>query len=195
MRILAFVDLHLSNSAFSQLRKKSGQADILVCCGDVSIFENGLRDVLKKLSDIGKEILIINGNHETEEVMALECRKFRNVHYVHKKVFTKNGIDFIGYGGGGFSEQDDELKKFVMGIKGKLAGRKLVFFTHAPPFGTKLDLLGTGHRGSKTLTQSIKLLQPDLLICGHFHENFKVRDKLGKTIMINPGPDGELVEV
>ena len=195
MKILAFVDVHLSEPALRALRKKAAKADILVCCGDVSIFENGLRDILKKFNDIGKEVLIINGNHETEEIMGLECRKFHNVNYSHKKIITRNGVDFVGYGGGGFSEEDQELKRFVKGVKDKLKSNKLVFFTHAPPFGTKLDFLGTGHKGSKTVTQAIKFLRPGLFVCGHLHQNFKVRDRIGQTRMINPGPDGELVEV
>ena len=44
MKILAFVDLHGSLNALKRLSKqiKSKKPDIIVCAGDISIFENNL---------------------------------------------------------------------------------------------------------------------------------------------------------
>ena len=34
-----------------------------------------------------------------------------------------------------------------------------------------------------------------MLLCGHLHENFNKKDKLNKTILINPGPNGEMITI
>ena len=69
MEILAFVDAHGSLSALRELKKKAARADLLVCAGDISIFEHGLVRLLYELNKINKPVLIIHGNHETEEIL------------------------------------------------------------------------------------------------------------------------------
>ena len=42
MKILAFTDMHESLIALNRVKKKSSKADVIVCCGDISIFGGGL---------------------------------------------------------------------------------------------------------------------------------------------------------
>jgi len=71
----------------------------------------------------------------------------------------------------------------------------MVFVFHQPPYNTKLDKVYESKSGNKDYADFIKKHTPDLVICGHIHENFKKRDKIKRTIIINPGPDGENVEI
>ena len=50
MKILAFTDLHSSYDALKKLRNKikKKKPDIIVCAGDISVFEQGLNHLLKQ---------------------------------------------------------------------------------------------------------------------------------------------------
>ncbi len=61
-------------------------------------------------------------------------------------------------------------------------GKKIVFVTHPPVYHTRLDHLPMGHRGNKSTRKFIEEAQPDLVLCGHFHENEKKQDKIKKTL-------------
>ncbi|MBD3259881.1 hypothetical protein GF371_04605, partial [Candidatus Woesearchaeota archaeon] len=72
---------------------------------------------------------------------------------------------------------------------------KVVFMTHAPPHNTKLDAIHGSHAGCKTLRKFIENLQPDLMICGHLHENEGKEDAVGETKLINPGWHGRFFDL
>jgi len=74
-------------------------------------------------------------------------------------------------------------------------GRKIVFLTHNCPYKTKLDIIKSKHShkkvrgkhyGSFLERKIIEKFQPDIVICGHMHENFG-QDKIGKSIIFNVG--------
>jgi len=110
---------------------------------------------------------------------------------LHKKIKTIDNFNFIGYGGGGFSQRDKELEEFSKKIKKE----NVIFITHAPPYKTKLDKLPMGNVGSVSIRKFIEKIKPILFICGHLHENENKRQKLKQTLMINPGYKGEIIEI
>ena len=105
MKILAFTDMHLSTIALSKIKSKikKQNPDLLVCAGDLTIFEKGLDIILNKLSKLKKKTLLIHGNHETDKVMRKLCSKYNNLIFIHKSYHQHNNCTFLGYGGGGFS--------------------------------------------------------------------------------------------
>ncbi len=67
-----------------------------------------------------------------------------------------------------------------------------VYVTHAPPFGTNLDVITTGaHVGSRSIRGFIEKEQPPLTLHGHIHESPRMsgswKEKIGKTVCINAG--------
>lgn len=67
-----------------------------------------------------------------------------------------------------------------------------IFVTHAPPFGTALDLRHTGqHGGSHAVRATIERTQPLLSLHGHIIESPKaggdIHDRIGKTTCVNFG--------
>lgn len=190
MRVFCFVDVHGKISKINEIKKKSREADILVCAGDISDFGKDLDGLISRLSKIKKIILIIHGNHEKENELKKVCENYDNVVFIHKKFYNLNGWNFFGYGGGGFSEVDKDLEKLISKVK---KGRNVVFVTHAPPYGTKLDMLDK-HSGCRSTTKFIKQVKPILTICGHFHENENKEDKINGLKIINPN-DGKLVKI
>ncbi len=200
MKILAFTDLHLSSFAFKKIKSKIKKysPELVVCAGDVSIFEHGLDFVLKKLNKLNKRILIIHGNHETDTTLRKLCQKYNNLEFIHKKSYPYDSCLFLGYGGSGFALTEPEFYKtgeaFSKMIK-KSKSKKIIFVTHAPPFGTKLDLIVTSHCGNKTFRRFINKNRINICICGHLHENFGKEDRIKKTRIINPGPYGKILEI
>ena len=201
MKILAFTDTHGSLSAFKRIeqRVRTQKPDLLVCAGDISIFEHGIMGILRRLNKLSKKTIIIHGNHEDASTF-IKCSKlFKNIIFIHKRHFIKNSTLFLGYGGGGFSVVDRNFektanKKFKKIIRDN-KGKKIILVTHAPPYKTKLDKLIQGHCGNKSIRHFAERNKVDLLICGHLHENFGKEDKIEKTRVINPGPFGKIVVI
>jgi Icc-related predicted phosphoesterase len=73
----------------------------------------------------------------------------------------------------------------------KKLNKPTIFLTHNCPYKTKLDKIKQGpqkgkHYGSYQEKLLIKKYQPEIVICGHMHENFG-EDKIDKSRIINCG--------
>ncbi len=201
MRILAFTDLHASLDGFDKLKRKikKKKPDIIICAGDISIFENGLAYLLSEFNKLKIPFIIVHGNHETESRIKKIASKLKYVRFLHKIHHIIEEILFIGYGGGGFEQIDKNLekvgRKFKRIIK-KNKDKKVIMVTHAPPYKTKLDKLGLGsYCGNKSIRKFIEESRVDYLFCGHIHETAGKKDKIKRTIVMNPGFKGKIVNL
>ncbi len=194
MKILAFVDMHGNLSSLIKLKKKAKKADLIICAGDVSLFEADLEYLLLELNKMGKPILMLHGNHEMQSTLKNMCKPLENITFFHKKIKRIDKITFIGYGGGGFSLTEPDFSKFISKNKEKIKGR-IVLAVHAPIYNTKIDKIYGEHYGNKTFRDFIEKKQPELVICGHFHETAGITDKIKRSLIINPGPDGKIIEI
>ena len=198
MKILAFTDTHANKLALNKIKEKvvKYKPDLMICCGDLSIFGSGLEQTAKFLNSLDIRLLIIPGNHESPGEIKEICSKNKNIINLHRGMYEDGDYLFFGWGTGGFSFIEEEFEKIAKQFKKSHdKSKKLIFITHAPIYGTKLDLLSFGHRGCKSTRKFIEEVQPILTLCGHFHETFKQQDKIKKTLIINPGPDGMLIEL
>src|SRR3989344_5786508 len=144
MKFLTFVDLHLNKKGLQELVQRARKPDIdfIICAGDVSWFGKGFKDFLKAFSKAGKTMYIIPGNHEeAEDVLDTALKGFPYCVSLHKKAVEVGGYVFMGYGGGGFSREDEGFRKVAREWYGKYNGRKVVLVTHGPPLNTTLDIL------------------------------------------------------
>lgn len=196
MKILAFVDIHGNKSALKRLVELSKDSNVLVCAGDISNWGKDLDELISILEKANKPLLIVPGNHETAEQIRLLSKKFKFVIPIHKGSYQLNEYVFFGYGEGGFSQEEPSLARIIPKFKETIKKDQIVILvTHAPPYGTKLDFLMPNHSGCKTITEFIKDIHPKLVICGHLHENFGKKDIINKTLMINPGPSGKIINL
>ena len=199
MKILAFVDVHGDKKCIENIIKKSRDVDVLVCAGDLTTFGLSLNKVFDEIIKTNKEFLFIHGNHEEsfEDLGLLKSIKNKNFTYLHRNFYIKEDYVFIGYGGGGFSQEDKEMERFFDKIYSKIdMSKKIILVTHAPPFKTRVDFLPhLGYRGNKSINRVIKKFKPVLLICGHLHETAGVTDRIGETLIINPGSKGKIIEI
>lgn len=197
MKILAFVDTHGNKASLHRLVEKSKDVDIMACAGDISNWGEHLEELIKILEKASKPLLIIPGNHETAKQIKQLTKKFSFVIPIHKGSYQVDKYIFFGYGEGGFSQEDSTLKKIKEKFKETLEkDLKVILVTHAPPYGTKLDfLIQSDHVGCKTITEFITEIHPRLAISGHLHENFGKKDIINKTLLINPGPEGKIINI
>ncbi len=186
--------------SFSFLLEKESP-DLLLINGDVSNFTSfdplGLAErVLDKLEMGNVKIFAVPGNHDSKDIRDALSIYGLNIHEDWKIV---DGIGIIGFGGAKtpfdtpFEPEDIEMEESIVKSYNEIQDSdeevdKIIILAHNPPYNTKCDKLVDGkHVGSKKLRQIIERLEPDVVIGGHIHEAAAV-DKIGKTIVMNPGP-------
>jgi Icc-related predicted phosphoesterase len=194
MKILAVSDLHGNIKPIIDYLNKN-KVDLIIIAGDITHFgpvELG-EDILNEISSFNIPVLAIPGNCDPGPIhINMDNSQAMNIHA--RNLVIKN-IGICGFGGSNPTPFDtplefeevqiyDEAKKALDGIKEQ---KITLFITHAPPYGTKTDLLPSGvHAGSTSLRKIIEELQPTINICGHIHESSGT-DMIGKTKIINPG--------
>jgi Icc-related predicted phosphoesterase len=66
-----------------------------------------------------------------------------------------------------------------------------VLVVHSPPKGH----LDGRDLGSEAVLRTIEEKRPEVVICGHVHEDGGKEDRIGPTRLYNVGPDGTFIEV
>jgi len=164
----------------------------LICCGDISNFGKNLNKIFLFLKKVNKPLLIVNGNHETNENINDFSKIYNYIINLHNNIYSTNDYEFYGWSGGGFSIKDEKLEKVIDKIK---FNKKLIFISHTSPYKTKLDALNHDHVGSASIRKFIEKHRPILHFCGHLHENEGKRDRINNTLIINPGPYGKIINL
>jgi Icc-related predicted phosphoesterase len=194
MKILAVTDIHGNFRPLINYLKKN-QVDLVILAGDITHFGPAKlgEDILNEISSYDVPVMAIPGNCDPESIHG-EIERSRAIN-IHARSAVVKDVGICGFGGSNptpfntpleFEEVEiyDEAKKAMEGIKNH---KITLFVTHAPPHGTKTDLLPSGeHAGSKSLRQVIEEYQPTINICGHIHEA-KGTDRIGQTQVVNPG--------
>lgn len=193
MKILACADIHASKTLLEKLEKKSAKADCVIVAGDLSVFGDGLVETLRRLNKFNKPIFIVHGNHDDPGIVARQCKKMRNLTYIHKRKVRFNGFTLIGHGGEGFAQRSNDFERFMQRIK-KNTGEKIIFVTHQPPYKSKIDYIWD-HHGNKSYRAFIMRKKPILALCGHLHETAGMKEKLGVTKVVNPGGSGLILTI
>ncbi len=197
MRLLLFSDLHGDSIHYESLRKKARDSEAVINAGDLSHMGLDLSLMILRLSELRRPVISIHGNHEGRHEMAEACSEYDNMIFLHKGVHMYKDLVIMGYGGGGFTSVDAEFSVVANKFFRKYmpSARSSILVTHAPPFRTRLDLIGGEHHGNKSIRQFIEDSQPTIAVCGHLHENFTKTDRIGQTMIVNPGPSGVIVDV
>jgi len=198
MKLLVFSDVHASIEALERVRRvaKREKPDLIVCCGDWTIFGEGMEEMFFLMNDLSVPVLVITGNHEDVNETRETASHFPNIIFKHKQLYRHEGFVFVCYGGGGFSRREPHFVSWAAkAIKEVKKGEKLVLVTHGPPANTKLDLLFGGmHCGNVDYEAFIKRYKPKAVLCGHIHESQNNYIEKG-THFVNPGPYGVIIEL
>ena len=198
MKILVMGDIHgQCQNIFKYLQKN--RVDLIILTGDITHFgpEKLGEEILNEICIFDILTLAIPGNCDQTYIYGeIESSNAINIH--NKSVIMKN-MGICGFGGSNTTPFNTPLEFAEIQIYSQL--EKLmneieneeirILVTHAPPYNTKADVLPSGeHAGSESIKQIIEEFQPTLNLCGHIHES-KTIDKIGNTIIINPGESSQ----
>ena len=193
MTILAITDIH---GAYDLTEKiiAAEHPDILVIGGDLTnIGTVGEAEAaIKKFRVHCKQIFAVAGNMDLPQHDGLYSRLGFSLNGAAQIV---DGVGFFGVSAAPHSPlhtpyeitEEEIAARIADGYAAVKAAKRKIFVPHAPPFGTKVDIIHNGyHVGSSAVRDFIEDAQPDLVICGHIHEG-KGQDTIEKTKIINCG--------
>ncbi len=198
MRILAFSDLHRDLGQAERLVEMSAEADVVIGAGDFASVHEGLEEAIAALIPIEAPTILVPGNNETEEALRAAARDWRSATVLHGEPADIGGVAFFGLGAGipitpwdwSFDLDEEEAQALLAGCP---PGGVLV--VHSPPSG-HVDTSSAGdHLGSAAILAAIESRRPRLAVCGHIHESWGERSRVGPTEIANLGPDGAWFEL
>jgi uncharacterized protein len=201
LRILGLADLHDHWEMLGQL--KDTNADLIAFCGD--LHNGSTREkagpTVKALATLGLPVLIVPGNMDHKNVVP---KLWREAGYVmlHRSSFVQGDFGFLGMGGmvakdplrigdpARYYHSDEDVYRTLAEAYPEIFGTKFkIIITHQPPRGLRDTLYNGESSGSVSLRRFVDEYQPQLLLCGHIHED-RGEASLGYTKILNVGELG-----
>ena len=196
MKFLVISDLHGNLDVLDKMDDNFKKADAVLFAGDFAAFkhtETGL-PALEKLCKKHDTIFSVIGN--CDEPDFLEQIEKQDIS-VEKTLVYHEGLCFAGSGGGSkftgttpFERTEEEILSDLTLVteQENQTWNNLILIIHNPPKDTKCDTIANGvHVGSQLTREMIEKTKPLAVITGHIHESAGI-DKIGDTVVINPGP-------
>ena len=187
IRVYAAADLHGKQARIDRLRSKLSvlKPDLLVLAGDVTNFIHA-SDTLGALNSLALPFLMIRGNSDLKHVENL-CQSYTHCHCLQGVRLNVHAIPFVGLGGTWplpFHSRIALNENAHLNKIKSLINHHTVLVTHTPPRGAQDQVMGRFHAGSRGLRRLIETCQPDVLICGHIHEDSGT-SMVGRTHVVN----------
>jgi Icc-related predicted phosphoesterase len=198
LRILGLADLHDRSETLEPLRNV--EADLVAFCGDLhnASLPEQARPAAEALAKIGPPVLIVPGNMDHRDVVPDLWREV-GLTMIHGTSFMYKGYGFLGLGGmvmhdpkrlgnpGRYYHREEDVYDLLSrAFLEVLDAESAVVITHQPPRGAR-DTIYTGEMtGSVGLRRFVEERQPQLLLCGHIHED-RGEALIGRTRIINVG--------
>lgn len=194
MNILALTDIHGAYDTAVAIARHAAP-DVLLIGGDLTTI-GSVREAeaaVARLQEIAPAVLCVAGNMDLP---------------AHDELFVRLGVSlngrgvrvgdvgFCGASGAPVSRlhtpyeitEEEIARRLRAGYEEVRGCRRIIFVPHAPPFGTRLDIIHSGiHVGSAAVRDAIEDFSPDVVICGHVHEA-RGEDAIGPTKIVNCGP-------
>ena len=189
------------NEPASKLRilaAENENVDLVVLCGDLTFQESSTEGIIGPFVRRKKKVLLIPGNHETVATADFLAELY-GVKNLHGYSVTYKDVGIFGAGGaniGLFQLGEDELYDLLKKGFDKIKYlKKKIMVTHVHPSGTKIEKFTNIFPGSTGIRKAIDSFKPDLLLCSHVHEAEGIEEKVGKTLVINVGKRGKIIEI
>lgn len=198
--IIAGADFHGSRRAFEAfaINIRESEPDLAVICGDITNFGTveQAKNLLTILAGAGAPIIFVPGNCDPPSLTELNLD---GLTCIHGGALIRNNLAFFGLGGGTISpfntffEMKEEeiartLRRCAESLYGLTGWVGTILVSHTPPKNTRLDRTFMGiHAGSMSVRRFIEEKKPLLALCGHIHEARGI-DRIGDTVIVNPGP-------
>ncbi len=199
-KILAASDTHGDTTIHRKMLEAAVKEDVdlVVIAGDFTENDECPEGFIQAFKDIGKEVMFVPGNHETE-VTSEFLEQFYGIKNLHGFSVNYEGFSLMGCGGANIglnqiSEEDlfiqlEKANRYVQ------KGNRKIMVTHVHPSGSKIEKFTPWFKGSTGVTKAIYEFQPDVLICGHVHEAGGIEEKMGKTTIVNVSKTPKIIEI
>jgi Icc-related predicted phosphoesterase len=193
MIILALTDIHGAYDLAEEI-VRSVASDVLVIGGDLTTV-GSVREAeaaIGRFRAVTPTVVCVAGNMDLPAHDDLFVRLGVSINARGVRV---GDVGFCGASGAPHSRlrapyeiAEEEIGRRLRAGHAELAGcRTVVMVPHAPPFGTRLDIIHAGiHVGSAAVRDAVEDLAPALVLCGHIHEARGV-DAIGPTTIVNCG--------
>jgi uncharacterized protein len=197
-KILAVGDIHGDTGLVKKLaeRAKKEKVDLVILAGDLTFAETSIKNLIGPFIKAKKEVLLIPGNHESNELIDFLTQKYPHTRNIHGYSFYKNGLGIFGAGTTEIEVNTKNSEIFRLLEKGhkKIKGlNKKIMVTHMHPKGSKSEF--SGWEGSKAIREAIKKFEPNILINSHIHEAGGIEEKIGNTRVINVSRKAKVFEI
>jgi Icc-related predicted phosphoesterase len=198
MKLLLFSDVHRDLAAVRRLVAMATDVDVVVGAGDFASMHRGLEETIAALGAIETPSVVVAGNNETPGALREACAAAWPAAQVrHGEETVVADQTFFGLGGAvpttpwdwSFDLSEDEAARAL-----EACPTRAVLVLHSPPHG-HLDGTGGAHLGSTAILAAIVRAKPPLAVCGHIHACWGMESRIGATRLVNPGPQGKLVEI
>lgn len=197
MKILAFSDVHRNLDACRGIVEAATEADLVIGAGDFASAHVGLEETLEALRPIERKAIYVPGNNETADALKAACGAI----VLHGEAAEWNGIAVVGIGAAipplpplpwnSFDLSEEEAETMLGTFE-----RADILITHSPPHDTVDSLAHGGRRiGSRAVRSAAERLAPTLVLCGHVHDSWGQRFRLGQTLVANLGPAANWFEM
>lgn len=198
MRLLAFSDLHRDLDGARGLAERSDDFDVVIGAGDFASVHEGLAETIGALAAIETPTILVPGNNETEDALRAACEGWEAATVLHGESADVEGVEFFGLGAGipttpwdwSFDLTDAEAAERL-----EACGEGAVLVVHSPPRGHCDRSAGGDHLGSAAILDAVAAKLPPLAVCGHIHEAWGDRSRIGPTEIANLGPAGAEFEL
>jgi len=206
MRILAFTDPHgdLESARAIVALARSEKPDLVLCAGDFSWFGNRWRPFFEILRELGMNVYIVGGNHESDALIQSATTEFP---FLKDTAYAAVNVGRVIIGGlpgydsdfwpGSTKDEDGAVQLCRDLWADRDPSKPFILLSHFPPQGA-LD--GLAHPtpdsgGSRVVKRVAKALSPALMVVGHYHQEFGNQERSGPTLVVNPGPNGTIIEL
>ena len=194
MLIVALSDIHGSIENLELIGTELAGAELVLVAGDITHFGGWDKAdyVIGNLRKYNPRILAVSGNCDRQDV---EDYLGAEEIGLHCRCVDVNGVIFAGISGA-YPEVppapnetgENGFERCVTIIESKISADKpLVLLTHQPARGTNIDCISGRHAGSEAIRDFVVRNRPILAVSGHIHEAIGT-DKVGETVLVNPGP-------
>ena len=195
MKILAFSDVHCDLAVCADLVQAGAGADLVIGAGDFAQRHMGLEETLEALEPLAQKAVYVPGNNETADAL----RACTGAVVLHGEAVEVAGATIVGIGGaipplpplpwGSYDLEEDDAAAMLAPYS-----RADILISHSPPRDTvdrlaAEGLLGMhGNIGSVAVREAAQRMRPALVFCGHVHDSWGARARLGETQVANLGP-------
>lgn len=190
MRVLAVADLHGKAGRLAAVERAVDALEphVVVVAGDVAS-RRGLGAALKCLAELGPPVYLIRGNCEGGDFHERVAR-FKHLTHLGPAPTPCGAMRWFGLGGtlplpfaSRIRWREAALLESLTPAFASAPGPR-VLVVHPPPYGVLDQVLGGLHTGSRGLARWITSHQPDLVLCGHIHEQAGMA-AMGSATVVN----------